>query len=287
MTLKHNKTTAIIFMVMASLCFALMSLCTSLVTSAASIEKAFFRNFFSLLISLSIILKRRTSFKLVKGTEKLMVARALGGTTGVICNFYALDHTLFANANMLNKLSPFAAIAFSVLLYKEKVKPTQIACVVLAFAGSLFILKPGGDMFGFASLVGLIGGIGAGFSQACLRGLKVRGNDTMLVVFYFSCISVLITLPFAIPVFTSLGLRDLSLLFLTAAFAAGGQFALTNAYSISPAREVSIYDYSQMIFAGLFGYIFFRQIPDILSFVGYIVIFSAAYIMYRYSQKHD
>ena len=273
-------------MVTASLCFALMSLCTRLVEGVPSIEKAFFRNFFAFLISGGILLRKRIPIKLTAGSWPLMATRAAAGTMGVICNFYAIDHTLFANANMLNKLSPFAAISFSALLYREKVSPFQLCCVAGAFVGSLFILKPGGaEIVSYPALIGLLGGISAGLSQSCLRGLKVRRNHTMVIVFIFSGLSCLVTFPFILSGFALLTLRSTSLLLMTATFAACGQFALTTAYSLSPAREVSIYDYSQMIFAGLLGFFFFDQIPDALSLLGYAVIFAASYLMYRGTRK--
>lgn len=154
---KSSKTTAVLLMVTASFCFAAMSLCSRLVVGVESIEKAFFRNLFSLIISSVFLIKDRTPVHLTKGSVPLMALRAVGGTLGVVFNFYAIDHTLFSNANMLNKVSPFAAIFFSAILYRERVKLPQIACLLLAFGGTLFILKPGGDIINTAGLIGLAG----------------------------------------------------------------------------------------------------------------------------------
>lgn len=108
----------------------------------------------------------------------------------------------------------------------------------------------------------------------------------MVIVFLFSLCSAVMILPLSLLHYTPLQSRQLLLLFMTAAFAAGGQFSITCAYSIAPAREISIYDYSQMFFAGAFGYLFFRQIPDLWSLIGYAVIFAAAYCMFQYSKHH-
>lgn len=283
---KSSKTTAVLLMVTASFCFAAMSLCSRLVVGVESIEKAFFRNLFSLIISSVFLIKDRMPVHLTKGSVPLMALRAVGGTLGVVFNFYAIDHTLFSNANMLNKVSPFAAIFFSAILYRERVKLPQIACLLLAFGGTLFILKPGGDIINTAGLIGLAGGVCAGLSQSALRGLKLRGNHSVVIVFLFSLCSAVMILPLSLLHYTPLQSRQLLLLFMTAAFAAGGQFSITCAYSIAPAREISIYDYSQMFFAGAFGYLFFRQIPDLWSLIGYAVIFAAAYCMFQYSKHH-
>lgn len=59
--------------------------------------------------------------------------------------------------------------------------------------------------------------------------------------------------------------------------AAGGQFSITAAYTYAPAKEISVFDYTQVIFAALLGFIFLNQIPDIYSVVGYIIIIGVAF----------
>jgi len=62
--------------------------------------------------------------------------------------------------------------------------------------------------------------------------------------------------------------------------AAGGQFTITAAYSYAPAREISVYDYSQIIFAAIIGFFVFGQVPDLLSWIGYAVIIGMAVVNY-------
>ena len=68
--------------------------------------------------------------------------------------------------------------------------------------------------------------------------------------------------------------------------AAGGQFSITAAYCYAPAKEISVYDYSQIIFATSLGFLFFREIPDIYSFIGYAVIIFAAGAMFWYNNYY-
>ena len=67
------------------------------------------------------------------------------------------------------------------------------------------------------------------------------------------------------------------------AAAAGGQFSITAAYTHAPAREISVYDYSQLIFTTILGYFFFGDIPDSWSFVGYAVIIAMAVLVFLYN----
>ena len=67
--------------------------------------------------------------------------------------------------------------------------------------------------------------------------------------------------------------------------ATGGQFGITAAYCHAPAREISIYDYSQIIFVTLLGFLFLGEVPDIYSFIGYILICSMAVLMFLYNNN--
>ena len=69
--------------------------------------------------------------------------------------------------------------------------------------------------------------------------------------------------------------------------AAGGQFGITAAYYHAPAKEISIYDYSQIIFATTLGFLLFDQVPDKYSLLGYVIICAMALWMFLYNKKRD
>ena len=69
--------------------------------------------------------------------------------------------------------------------------------------------------------------------------------------------------------------------------AAGGQFAITAAYYHAPAREISVYDYSQIIFSALIGFVLFHQIPDRFSVLGYVIILAMAAWMCFYNKRPE
>ena len=70
------------------------------------------------------------------------------------------------------------------------------------------------------------------------------------------------------------------MLLLAGLSAAGGQFSVTAAYSNAPAKEISVFDYSQVIFAAVFGFVFMGDLPDIYSVIGYVIIFGASAVMF-------
>ena len=160
--------------------------------------------------------------------------------------------------------------------------------VIIAFTGSLFIIKPSMDFsHTVPAVVGMIGGLGAGVAYTCVRALGNRGVKGPLIVFFFSAFSCVVVLPYLIFNYHHMEWWQLGSLLLAGIAAAGGQFSITAAYTNAPAKEISVYDYSQVIFAAILGFFFFAQIPDIYSVLGYIIICGISIIMFIYNGKED
>ncbi len=274
-------------MLTAAFSFALMNTLVKLSGDLPFVQKSFFRNFVACIASAAVLMKSEEKFRFDKKNLLPLTLRAIFGTVGILGNFYAVDKMLLSDATMLNKLSPFFAIIFSFFILKERIKPFQIAAILCAFAGSLLIIKPGfqmGDNL-FPALVGLLGGMGAGCAYTIVRYLSARGERGPFIVFYFSAFSCLVVLPFILFDFHPMTLIQVLLLLAAGLAAAGGQFAITAAYSCAPAREISVYDYTQVVFSALLGFFLLDQIPDRYSVLGYIIICTTSVIMFLYNNR--
>lgn len=97
-----------------------------------------------------------------------------------------------------------------------------------------------------------------------------------MIVFFFSTFSTLFVLPFVIADFKPMTGTQFLILLAAGASAAGGQLSVTAAYSRAPAKEISVFDYSQILFAALLGFLFLGELPDVYSVIGYVVIIGAA-----------
>ena len=281
---KYQK--GICFIILSAFCFSLMNMFVKLSGDLPSVQKTFFRNLIALMVAAFLLWKSHTPFRCQKKNLGLLFARSLFGTIGILCNFYAIDHLNLADASMLNKLSPFFVIIFSYFFLKEKIKPMQALCVFLAFIGSLFIIKPGFDFAELLpALLGFTGGMAAGAAYTVVRTLGLRGEKSGFIVFFFSSFSCLVTLPFLLFAYEPMTLQQLLYLLLAGVCASGGQFAITAAYTYAPGREISIYDYTIVIFAGIWSFLLWSDVPDLLSIGGYAIIFGSSLIMFLYNKR--
>ncbi len=281
-----KKQIGILYIILSAFCFSLMNVFVRLSGDLPSVQKSFFRNLVAMGFAAVILWRQRVWFSGRRDNIRYLLIRSVAGTLGILCNFYAVDHLVLADASMLNKMSPFFAVVFSYFVLKEKIKLPQIVLVAGAFLGSLLIIKPTAAIFQSpASLIGLLGGLGAGLAYTYVRVLGERGEKGPFVVFVFSAFSCLVTLPYLLLRYHPMTGEQLLFLLLAGLSAAGGQFSITAAYFHAPAREISVYDYSQIIFSAALGFFLFDQIPDVLSWMGYAVICSMAVLMFLYNRN--
>ena len=266
----NTKNKAIVCILISAFGFSIMNLCVKLSGDLPSIEKSFFRNLVAATIAFILLYRSKAGFSCKKENLPALILRAVLGTIGIFCNFYALSHMVLSDASMLNKLSPFQCIA-----------------IVIAFIGSLFIIKPSFDLTAtFPALCGFIGGVCAGGAYTCVRYLGIKGEKGPFIVFFFSAFSCLAALPYMIFFFEPMTLQQFLILIGAGAGAAVGQFGITAAYKYAPAREISIYDYTLVIFAAIWSFMFFGELPDWISILGYVLIFGMSALMFFYNNRH-
>lgn len=278
----------IVCIIISAFCFAVMNACVRMAGDLPVMEKAFFRNIVALVIAATVLISSKESFIPQKKYLPDLILRSICGTTGILCNFYAQGKLDLSDASILNKMSPFFSIIFSVIILKEKINFKQIAIVTGAFIGALFVIKPNfANAEFFPSMLGFIGGIGAGIAYTFVRRVTKKGCNKSYVVFFFSAFSTIATLPFLILNFKPMSLKQFIILCICGIAAAGGQYFITFAYSFAAAKDISVYDYSQIIFAMILGYFLFGQLADMLSIIGYIIIISMAILMFVYEKTRD
>lgn len=278
-TFVSDRNKGIILMLVSSLGFSLMALFVKMAGDIPTLQKTFIRNAVSMVIAFGFVVYYQERFFGKKENQKYLLLRSVLGALGVILNFYAIDHLVLADADMLNKMSPFITIIFAAIFLREYVMKYQVTSIIIAFVGTLFIIKPTFNVDMVPYLAGIASAVFAGGAYTVLRLLGNR-EQFYTVVFYFSAFTTVALLPYMIFFFEPMSAKQFWFLIAAGFFATIGQFGITIAYKYAPPREVSIFSYSTVVYAGILGFIVFSEIPDAWSILGYIAIFIASFYMF-------
>lgn len=279
-----NKTKAVFCMLISALGFTFMSVTVKYVTGIPLFEKVFFRNLISLGVAFFMLKKSSAPMFGRRENQLALLARSSFGLAGVVLNFYAIANLTLADSSMLGKLSPIFVTIMACIFLKEKIDSKQILSIIVTFLGALLVIKPEFSFEMLPSLAGILSAAASGVAYTLLRYLKDKESpDT--IIFYFSLISVVFTAPFALAEYVQPTFIQLGLLLATGVFASVGQFGITYAYKFAKATEVSIYNYSAIVFGIILGFIFFGEIPDTLSLIGGGIIIAVAFYIFKHNQK--
>ena len=278
----NNILKGIFCIIIAGFGFALMSLFVKLSGDLPSIQKGFFRNIIAVFISSIPLIKHWRVINIPRNNTGwlVLISRSVFGTIGLVLNFYAISHISLADSSIIQKLSPFIIIILSYIFFKEEMTRFQVFSIIIAFIGITLIIKPSGNnIISMGALAALLGALCAGIAYTCVRYLGTHNISGEFIIFFFSSLSSLMLLPYLILDYRTMTYFQLLMLLLAGISATIGQYGVTFAYKFAAAKNISVFDYSQVLFSGIFGYMFFGEFPDFQSLIGYIIVISVGIVL--------
>ena len=278
----NNILKGIFCIIIAGFGFTLMSLFVKLSGDLPSIQKGFFRNIIAVFISSIPLIKHWKVINIPRNNTGwlVLISRSVFGTIGLVLNFYAISHISLADSSIIQKLSPFIIIILSYIFFKEEMTRFQVFSIIIAFIGITLIIKPSGNnIISMGALAALLGALCAGIAYTCVRYLGTHNISGEFIIFFFSSLSSLMLLPYLILDYRTMTYYQLSMLLLAGISATIGQYGVTFAYKFAAAKNISVFDYSQVLFSGIFGYMFFGEFPDFQSLIGYIIVISVGIVL--------
>lgn len=280
MKIAKSKFSAIIFMLVSALSYSIMQFCVKLTPNIPIMEKILIRNLFSMIIAFIVIKKKKLSLFGAKKNQKYLFGRTLGGYLGMNLFFIGTMQVSLSAAAIINKLSPFVVMILAYFFLKEKITKYHIFALLLALFGSWLVIKPEFSSSVMPITILLISAILSGIAFTSLKALGDKENE-FTIVFHYSFISVMLSVPFILFNFVIPDFKSTLILLSVGVFAAVGQIALTYAYKLAPASEVSVYDYSNIIFSSSIGYMFLKEKLDWLELLGIVIIIISSIIVYK------
>lgn len=278
----NNILKGIFCIIIAGFGFSLMSLFVKLSGDLPSIQKGFFRNIIAVFISSIPLIKHWRVINIPRNNTGwlVLISRSVFGTIGLVLNFYAISHISLADSSIIQKLSPFIIIILSYIFFKEEMTRFQVFSIIIAFIGITLIIKPSGNnIISMGALAALLGALCAGIAYTCVRYLGTHNISGEFIIFFFSSLSSLMLLPYLILDYRTMTYYQLSMLLLAGISATIGQYGVTFAYKFAAAKNISVFDYSQVLFSGIFGYMFFGEFPDFQSLIGYVIVISVGIVL--------
>lgn len=248
-------------------------------------EVTFFRNLFALLPAVAML--AAAGGRPCLRTDHLPghVWRAVIGLTSMVLLFWSYHLMPLADAVAISYSAPLFLTALSVPLLGERVGPYRWGAVAVGFAGVLVMVQPGGMVLDTGAPVALAAAVAYALAQIAMRQLG-RTERPVTTVFYFTAIATVLsglTLPFAwiTPTWEGFGLMALM------GLAGGGsQYFITRAYALAPAAVVSPFSYAGLLWAALFGWLVWGDVPGLPVVAGAgIVIASGLMILFREARR--
>ncbi|MER5170344.1 DMT family transporter [Thioclava sp. GXIMD2076] len=214
----------------------------------------------------------------------LQIARGLMQLATVLLFFTAIQFIGLAEATALADLNPVLVTLGAALFLGEKLGPRRLLGIAAAFCGAMIIIRPGPGVFHWASLLAL--GTAISFAGGMLITRLIQKDGLITSLLWGAIIGLIgssLALPFVWRPISADTLLPILGLGLTGAI---GQGFIVKAYSIAEASSLAPLGYTGLIFATLWGIVFFGQYPDLWTVTGALVIVSAGlYVWWRENRR--
>lgn len=291
------------YMLLSAFGFAAMAVCVKLVYEHGIpvLEIVVARSLVSLVLSyLDIRRKRLPIFGSHKG---LLFARGAVGAVSLMAVYYAITVLPLAEATMLQYLHPMFVAVLALVFLGERFHFGVVACVVLSFLGLVMVVEPSfiGAIFNLGTssapaeqitrlnLVGvgvaMLGAFGSAIAYVLVRKLSTL-EDSSVIILYFPMIALPMSVIFLGSEFVwPESLSTWALLLLVGVFTQLGQIGLTKAMQTETAARATAFSYVQVVFAVIFGLVFFNEIPAPSAMLGMLFIVFGAMINILYKTR--
>lgn len=278
----ENAPLGIVLMLVSVFIFSILNLLVKLAAEHYPLAQVtFFRNLLALVpVGIAVAMSG--------GLPSLRTAHPLGhlwrsviGLSAMSLMFWSFHLLPLGTAIAFNFTSPLFLTALAVPLLGERVGLFRWAAVGVGFSGTLIMLRPTGDVLEIGTLVALAAALCQSLAMVTIRQLS-RTEPPTTIVFYFTLITTLLC-ALAQP-FVWVTPQGWDWLLLAGCGLTGGaaQLFMTRAYALAPAAVVAPFNYAALLFALLFGWMFWNEIPDLWTLVGAAVVAaSGLYILHR------
>jgi drug/metabolite transporter (DMT)-like permease len=278
----HRNSRGALWMLASAVTFTLMTLLIKLLgRDYPAALQTFYRQLAGVVVLLPVIARDpRAAFHTTR--LGIMLFRAIAGTVGMILAIYAYQKLPLADANALSFTRTLWLVPLAAFVLREHVGPRRITATVVGFCGALLMLQPSSHPnLGWPAVAALASAFLFAFT---VTGMKIMTRDhTVLTLMSWSALlGLVLAVAPALFVWRLPSMGDFILLCLMGVLGTVTQACYIQGMAEGDAAVMAPMDYSRLIFAIVFGYVFFSEIPNSMTMLGtLIVIASTLYITVR------
>ena len=263
-------------LVFASFFFSLMTVCVKNINQRIPIyELVLFRSLLSLMITLSIIKMKNIN---PWGNNKLLlILRGLLGTSALVCIFYAIRNMPLSISTIIQYTYPIFISLFACIFINEKITKNIIFALIVGWFGILLILNPtqltniNVDIDRLSIFIAFLGAMFTALAYVTVKKLAFT-EDVYVIIEYFPLVSIIILLPIVFINWITPNVYELLWIIGIGLFTQLGQTFLTIGLKNLPASEASSINYLQVLFASIWGVLFFSEIININFLFGSLMV---------------
>jgi drug/metabolite transporter (DMT)-like permease len=275
---KENIKLGVLYGVLAALSFAIMSVFVKKIGTALPTSMLIFFRFgisFILLLPL-VLIDRQFQYRVQKPVSYMV--RILTALLALFCIFYAIKFIPLVDALLLNNTAPLFVPIVAWVLTGAKTPAKALIGIILGFIGVAIILQPGKEIFSIASLIALISGLLAAIAIVQIRVISKTSTTKQMLFYYFLVSTLVAGILTAIEWKSPANGQTWLMLLGIGLFGTAYQIFVTLSYVRAPVRLMSPLMFLIVIFGGVFDWLLWNHIPNVLTVIGAILIIVGAII---------
>ena len=240
----------------------------------------FFRGFFGIIFYFFIIPKERLHNFYVTKRAGLHTLRCLSGLIALVAIFIAIRSLPLATVVSISFAAPIFTTIFSIFLLKEKVGLYRWLAVLVGFIGIVVITEPGFSSLNFYYIYPIIFCLGLSYVAIAIRKLSST-EPVWLISFFFSFSIAILGLFSLFQGWVMPNFLDLFLLSMVGILGGLANLWLSQSYKYSEVSLVTPLKYLALVFAIIFGYFIWNEVPTIKTLMGALLVIVSSFIIFR------
>ncbi|MHA7877596.1 MAG: DMT family transporter [Bacteroidota bacterium] len=268
---------AILATIAALLMSVLMAIAKKLPEEIPTSLVLFIRSLFVLLLSLPLL--ARSPKSALKSDQYLLHGlQIVLGVFATLCTYYTYRHLPVTLATSLGMTGALFTTLLSVIILKDSVDRIKWLCILAGYLGTLCIIQPGAISFEKGMITALLANLFAGFGTIISKILS-RSVDKLAIIIYNTLGMTIIFGCLSYPHWYLLNQQVLLVLACMGALALSAHYCYLTALKKASPSFLAPFEYTRLIFAFVIGFVLFRELPNLYTILGSIIIVGATYII--------